>query len=106
MSRIFLNAPLMGLFLLSSPWSQATVGLQAQSLQPVPRVVVIGTGGTISISIDPATGKQKLLGAKEMVGLVPTLRGTVDIEEEDFSQIGSSSMTPELQFNLAQRVAS
>jgi len=107
MNKTFLNAPLMGLWLLSSPLSLTgfAVGLQAQSPQPVPRVVVIGTGGTISISIDPATGKQKLLGAKEMVGLVPTLRGKVDIEEEDFSQIGSSSMTPELQFKLAQRVA-
>ena len=37
--------------------------------------------------------------------MVPTLKGKVEIEEEDFSKIASSAMTPELQFKLAQRVA-
>ena len=82
-----------------------TVAVEAQAPQPVPRVVVIGTGGTISVAIDPATGQQRRLTTKEVVALVPTLRGKVEIEEEDFSRIASSSMTPELQFKLAQRVA-
>lgn len=69
-----------------------------------PRVLVIGTGGTISGGVDPATGQAKSLTAKDLVALVPTLKGKVEIEEEDFSRIGSSSMTPELQFKLAQRV--
>jgi len=75
-----------------------------KGLQPVPRIMVIGTGGTISGGIDPATGREKDLTAKDLVGLLPTLRGKVDIEEEDFSKIPSSAMTPELQFKLAQRV--
>src|SRR5215813_291786 len=75
-----------------------------QSRQAMPHVMVIGTGGTISGGVDPATGQQKSLGARDLVALVPTLKGKVDIEEEDFTTIASSSMTPEIQFRLAQRV--
>ncbi len=70
-----------------------------------PRVLVIGTGGTISGGADPVTGQAKSLTAKDLVALVPTLKGKVEIEEEDFTNIGSSSMTPEIQFRLAERVA-
>jgi len=71
---------------------------------PAPKVYVIGTGGTISGGVDPATGQARSLTAKDLVALVPTLKGKVDIEEEDFIRIGSSAMTPEIQFRLAQRV--
>jgi len=77
---------------------------QSQTRSTVPHVFVIGTGGTISGGVDPATGQQKSLGAKDLVALVPTLKGKVEIEEEDFTNIGSSSMTPEIQFGLAKRV--
>lgn len=70
----------------------------------VPRILVIGTGGTISGGIDPATGQARSLTARDLVNLVTTLKGQVEIEEEDFSRIGSSSMTPDLQFKLAQRI--
>jgi L-asparaginase len=76
----------------------------ARSAQPPPKVLVIGTGGTISGGVDPATGQARSLTTKDVVALVPSLKGRVDIEEEDFSRIGSSSMTPELQFKLAQHV--
>jgi L-asparaginase len=80
------------------------VATQARSQSKIPKVMVIGTGGTISGGIDPATGQSKSLTAKDLVALVPTLKGKVDIEEEDYTRIGSSSMTPKLQFGLAQRV--
>jgi L-asparaginase len=70
----------------------------------LPKVLVIGTGGTISGGIDPATGEAKSLTAKDLVQLVPSLKGKVEIEEEDFVRIGSSSMTPEIQFRLAARI--
>ena len=76
----------------------------AQTSRAVPRVYVIGTGGTISGGVDPATGQAKSLSAKDLVALVPGLKGKVEIEEEDYTRIGSSSMTPEIQFKLAQRV--
>lgn len=75
-----------------------------QSASPIPKVFVIGTGGTISGGVDPATGQARSLTAKDLVGLVPSLKGKIEIEEEDFARIGSSSMTPEIQFKLARRV--
>jgi L-asparaginase len=84
--------------------SATSVGAVSQSRSAVPHVYVIGTGGTISGGIDPATGQSKSLGAKDLIALVPTLKDKVAIEEEDFTNIGSSSMTPEIQFRLAQRV--
>jgi L-asparaginase len=79
--------------------------VHAQTPPSLPRVMVLGTGGTISVATDPATGQQKRLTIKEVVALVPTLNGKVAIEEEDFSRIASSSMTPAIQFKLAQRIA-
>jgi len=76
----------------------------AQTDRSIPHVYVIGTGGTISGGVDPATGQAKSLTAKDLVALVPGLKGKVEIEEEDYTRIGSSSMTPEIQFKLAQRV--
>jgi L-asparaginase len=70
----------------------------------LPKVLVIGTGGTISGGVDPATGQEKSLTAKDLVDLVPSLKGKVLIEEEDYVRISSSSMTPEIQFRLALRV--
>jgi L-asparaginase len=79
------------------------VPLFAQN-ERVPVVFVIGTGGTISGGLDPETGRPRSLSAADLVDLVPSLRERVEIEEEDFSRIGSSSMTPEIQFRLAMRV--
>jgi L-asparaginase len=76
----------------------------AQGDQAVPHVLVIGTGGTISGGVDAVTGQSKSLGARDLVALVPSLTNNVAVEEEDFSRIGSSSMTPTLQFKLAQHV--
>ena len=68
------------------------------------KVYVIATGGTISGGLDPETGQPRSLGAADLVALVSSLDEQVDIEEEDFARIGSSSMTPEIQFRLAMRV--
>jgi L-asparaginase len=81
-----------------------TMPVRTQTPGPIPKVRVIGTGGTISGGVDPATGQSKSLTAKDLVALVPTLTGQVSIEEEDFTNIGSSSMTPDIQFRLARRV--
>jgi L-asparaginase len=82
----------------------AGLPIAAQTSKSTPQVYVIGTGGTISGGVDPATGLAKSLTAEDLVALVPGLKGKVEIEEEDFSRIGSSSMTPGIQFKLAQRV--
>ena len=96
---------LISLLAMALGVTAASQGAETRATHGVERIVVIGTGGTISSGIDPATGGEKGLTAKDLVGLVPTLKGKVEIEEEDFSKIPSSAMTPELQFKLAQRVA-
>jgi L-asparaginase len=65
----------------------------------VPRVHLLGTGGTI------AGGSGGSLGAGELASLVENLASVAEVSVEDFSSIGSSRMTPELQFRLALRVS-
>ncbi len=58
---------------------------------------LLGTGGTIS------GGSSGSLSASEVSKLVPGLDGVAELSVEDFVTIGSSRMTPELQFRLARR---
>ncbi len=64
----------------------------------LPEVHLIATGGTIS------GGKGGPLVADELLELIPAVGEAAQITTENYSRIGSSSMTPELQFGLAQRV--
>jgi L-asparaginase len=64
----------------------------------VPKVHLLGTGGTIS------GGAAGSLQAKDLASLVPGLASIAEVSVEDYSSIGSSRMTPELQFGLAGRV--
>ena len=64
-----------------------------------PRVHLLGTGGTIS------GGRDGSLSASEIVELIPDLATVARLSTEDFSNVGSSRMTPELQFRLARRVS-
>ncbi len=66
----------------------------------IPRVHLLGTGGTI------AGGREGSLAAKDLASLTAGLASVAEVSVEDFSNIGSSRMTPELQFRLAQRVRS
>jgi len=66
----------------------------------IPKVHLLGTGGTI------AGGRGGSLGAGDLASLVSDLASVAEVSVEDFSNIGSSRMTPELQFRLAQRVRS
>ena len=66
--------------------------------QPLPRVRLIGTGGTIS------GGAAGSLKAEDLTHLIPELAPVAEVSVEDYVTIGSSRMTPELQFGLARRV--
>lgn len=70
----------------------------AAAANDLPQVHLLGTGGTIS---GGATGS---LRARDLAELVPGLASIANVSVEDFSNIGSSRMTPELQFRLAERV--
>jgi L-asparaginase len=75
------------------------LALSPQVASPeLPKVHLLGTGGTIS------GGAAGSLQAKDLAGLIPGLARIADVTVEDFSTIGSSRMTPELQFDLARRV--
>lgn len=74
------------------------IGVVASSAAP--RVHLLGTGGTI------AGGRDGSLSARDLAALLPDLPNVAELSLEDFSNIGSSRMTPEIQFGLAKRVLS
>ena len=62
---------------------------------------LLGTGGTISGGSSGSLSASEI--SKLVPGLVPGLDGVAELSVEDFVTIGSSRMTPELQFRLARR---
>lgn len=73
------------------------VAVQETSAE-IPKVHLLGTGGTIS------GGARGSLQARDLMELIPEIAAIAEVSVEDFSTIGSSRMTPELQFDLARRV--
>lgn len=67
--------------------------------QTLPEVHLIGTGGTIS------GGAGGPLNAADLRAALPGLDSVASVTTEDFVRIGSSRMHPELQFQLAERIA-
>ena len=67
--------------------------------QSLPEVHLIGTGGTIS------GGAGGPLHADDLRAALPGLASVASVTTEDFVRIGSSRMHPELQFQLAERIA-
>ncbi len=82
-------------------WAFAAVLLQAAPPAggELPRVRLLATGGTI------AGGAGGPLSAAELARAVPELAKLAALTVEDFVNIGSSRMTPEIQLRLARRVA-
>lgn len=66
----------------------------------LPAVHIIATGGTIS-----NTGDDERLTGGQIVAAVPGLEDVAAVTVEQFSNIPSGSMTPELWLGLARRVA-
>ena len=67
--------------------------------QTLPEVHLLGTGGTIS------GGAGGPLNAADLRAALPELDSVASVTTEDFVRIGSSRMHPELQFQLAERIA-
>ncbi|MEO8500502.1 MAG: asparaginase domain-containing protein, partial [Vicinamibacteria bacterium] len=63
-----------------------------------PRVHLLSTGGTI------AGGPAGPLNAANLLERAPEIARVADVTFEDFSNIDSSRMTPEIQLRLAKRV--
>lgn len=89
---------------LASALSAAPLDGQEPSL---PRVLVVGTGGTISgEQAQPGTlgGYEMKRGANEIVASIPVVAQYAEVETEQFGQISSPDITPEHWIRLAQRI--
>lgn len=86
------------LFVLLVGASSAHAAPVPAPVEDPPRVRLVATGGTI------AGGSSGALTAKQLRELVPELGAVAEISVEDYLTIGSSRMTPDLQYGLAQRV--
>ena len=70
-----------------------------------PKVVVIGTGGTIASRYDPALGRKvAAMSGAELVDLLPGAAAVAEIEADNFATIASYQMNVDLAFRLAGRV--
>jgi L-asparaginase len=76
--------------------------LHAQT--PLPRVVVLATGGTIASRFDPAIGAlaPAATGA-DLVRAVPGLDKIARVDVEQIANIGSYDMTPDIWRHLSRR---
>ena len=78
------------------------VRLPAQA--PLPRVVVLATGGTIASKFDPAIGAlAPALTGDALVRAVPGLDKVARVDVEQIANIGSYDMTPEIWRRLSKR---
>jgi len=74
-------------------------------VEGLPRVLVIGTGGTIASRIDYRTGGVKpALSSEELYHLVPELASVAEVETHALFNIYSENMTPRHWSLLAKRV--
>ncbi len=68
-----------------------------------PRVLVIFTGGTISMKIDPATGGAiPALSGREILSFDPTLADLAEIEVMDFARLPGPHWTPAQMMELSE----
>ena len=67
---------------------------------------ILFTGGTISMTVDPATGAASpALGASDILARAPGLDAIADVEIEDFSRLPGPHVSPDQMWRLARRAA-
>lgn len=70
-----------------------------------PRVLVMFTGGTISMKIDPLTAAAiPALSGRDIVSQVPGLRRTARLTLEDYAQLPGPHVSPRWMWGLKQRI--
>ncbi|MCL4847602.1 MAG: asparaginase [Acidobacteria bacterium] len=68
-------------------------------------IVIVFTGGTIAMQVDPATGAAvPALSGHEVLARVPGVDRLADVEVDDFGRLPGPHMTPEQMWRLARRV--
>lgn len=70
-----------------------------------PSVVVVSTGGTIASRFDPLQGKVVAArSGEDLLEMVPRAKDIADIEVENFCNIGSYQLSPDIAFRLVRRI--
>jgi L-asparaginase type II len=84
----------------------ALIAYGGQSLPDLPRVLVIGTGGTIAGEGEPGTlGSYEIRKpVAEIVAQAPELKKYAQVDTEQFSNIPSALITPDQWLTLARRI--
>lgn len=67
------------------------------------KVVILTTGGTIAMKMDPKKGVVPAVSGEDLVDSVPGLREACPVDVEEFSNIPSPHMTPKRMFELGNR---
>lgn len=81
------------------------VALASAKSHELPKVVVVATGGTIAMKLDPDTGNPvPAVTGDELVSAVPEIKDIAEIEVVEFSNIPSDYMTPERWVKLSKTV--
>lgn len=68
----------------------------------LPRVLMIFTGGTISMRIVPGRGAVPVRDAKDLLGTVPQLEALARVDGEDFDRLPGPHWTPERMMELSR----
>ncbi|MGB2774950.1 MAG: asparaginase, partial [Anaerolineae bacterium] len=77
----------------------------SEPTQRKPTIVVIATGGTIAMRIDPISGGPvPTLSGADLVAGIPALGDLGEIIVEEFANIPSEQMQPHTWLQLAQRI--
>jgi L-asparaginase type II len=85
----------------------ATCPVSAQEPPRLPVVLVLATGGTIAgEQREPGTlgGYDVKRSANDLVAAIPVVRKYAQVETEQFANVSSPSMTPDLWLKLAQHI--
>ncbi len=71
----------------------------------LPKVVIVATGGTIAMKLDPKTGGLvPAVSGEDLVASVPGLKDIAEVEVVDFSNVPSDYYAPQKWFELSQKV--
>jgi L-asparaginase len=70
-----------------------------------PKVVVVGTGGTIASRYDPALGRKvAAMSGSELLALLPGAADIAEVEVDNFATVASFHMNAAFVLGLAQRI--
>jgi L-asparaginase len=69
-----------------------------------PRLLMVFTGGTISMTVLPGRGAVPARSGGEILALVPRLSEVADVEVDDFARIPGPHWTPQRMFELARHL--